>query len=305
MKVLVAGATGAIGRPLVARLLELGHEVWAMSRSGDPVGPGAHGIAADALDLDAVRAAVAGAQPDVIVQQLTSLPRKVTPKAMAEGYAATDRVRVQGTRNLVTAAAEHGSPRVIAQSIAFAYRPEGGWVKSEDAPLHADAPQPMGTVIARLEAMEREVISSGGVALRYGFFYGPGTWYHPTGAIGQMVAKRFYPIIGAGTGTSSWLHIDDAVDATVAALEGGEPGAYNVVDDHPAPASEWIPAMAQAFGAKAPRRVPVWLARRVGGPLAVHYAIDVRGADNTRFKETFGWRPHHPHWREGFLSLRG
>lgn len=306
MRVFVAGATGAIGRPLVERLVQDGHEVWGLTRSEDRATAlealGAHGVVADALDRDAVLRAVGSAAPDAVIQQLTALPQQVTPTAMAEGYAQTSRLRTEGTRHLLDAAP---TARHVVQSIAFSLRPEGDWVKDEDAPLFTDAPEPMGGVSRRLGEMEDAVVAAGGVVLRYGFFYGPGTWYHRDGAIGEMLLKRRYPVIKPGTARWSWLHVEDAVSATVAALQGGAPGVYNVVDDQPAPAAAWIPAMAEALGAKRPRRVPAWLAKRVAGPMAVYYANEVRGASNARFKRTFGWEPRHPDWRQGFRTTLG
>lgn len=302
MKVLVAGATGVIGRPLVTRLVADGHEVWGMTRRPARVeaieAQGAHGVVADALDAEAVRRAVETAAPDVIVQQLTQLPQEVTPKSMAEGYRATDHVRHDGTLNLLAAA---GGARVIAQSIAFVIAPQGPWVADEDAPLFVDAPD--GEIIRRIGAMEQAVVEAGGIALRYGFFYGPGTWYARDGSVGEMVRKRRYPIIGDGAGTWSFLHIDDAVDATIRVLGDGAPGIYNVTDDDPVPMREWLPSLASAIGAKPPRRVPVWLARPVAGHAAVFYSTQVRGSSNARFKRAFGWEPSVPSWREGFRAL--
>lgn len=299
MRILLAGATGAIGRPLVPALLGAGHEVWGLTRSQERATAlealGAHGVVGDALDRSDVERAAAEAEPEVVMQQLTALPHRITPKAMAEGFEQTSRLRTEGTANLMAAAP---GARVIAQSIAFAHDPQGGWVKTEDDPLFTAIPQ-----IAALERMERSVVDAGGTVLRYGYFYGPGTWYARDGEYGRMARRRMLPVVGRGDATSSFLHVDDAVTATLAALARDVPGVFHVVDDHPAPQREWVPAFCAAAGAKRPRRLPAWLMRRLAGPVGAHFLTEVRGADGTRFKQAYGWQPRHADWREGFSTL--
>ena len=300
MRILLAGATGAIGRPLVPALVEAGHEVWGLSRTEgraralDAVG--AHGVVADALDADAVRRAADTAQPDLVMQQLTALPRdRITRKGMLDGYEQTDRLRVRGTRNLMDAAP---GARVIAQSIAFMLAPDGGWVKNEDDPLHTAIPQ-----VRNLLEMERAVVEREGTVLRYGFFYGPGTWYARDGVYADMARKRMLGIWGRGDAMASFIHIDDAVSATVRAVERHVPGVFNVTDDDPAPQRDWTPAFCGAVGAKPPRRLPAFLARPLGGELGRFFFLQTRGADNARFKQAFGWQPGHATWRDGFRTL--
>lgn len=299
LRLLIAGATGAIGRPLVPALLEAGHEVWGLSRDEQRAraldATGARGVVGDALDADSVKRAADQAQPDLVMQQLTALPERITKRSMAEGYAQTDRLRTHGTRNLMEAAPR---ARVIAQSIAFVFAPEGGWVKDEDAPLHTE----METV-ARLQEMERAVVARDGTVLRYGYFYGPGTWYAREGEYGRMARKRMLAIWGSGEATASFLHVDDAVAATVRAVEAHHPGVFHVADDDPAPQREWIPAFCRAVGAKPPRKLPTALVRPLAGRMGRFFLTQTRGADNARFKSATGWAPRHASWREGFATL--
>lgn len=309
MRVFLAGATGAIGRPLVARLLADGHEVVGTTR--DPAradalrAAGAEPVVLDAYDAAAVRAAVAAARPEVVVHQLTSLPQDPTPKSMTAAVEANSRLRRETVPTFVDAARAAGARRVIAQSISFVTKPDGRPVHDEDAPLWADEPSQRTNVegVQALEAAVRDADGLEGVVLRYGFFYGPGTWYAPDGALGTMIRKRRYPIIGSGEGRSSFVHVDDAVDATVRALDPSVPsGTYNVTDDEPVRARDWTPAAAAALGAKPPRHVPVWLARRLAGPVVVHYATTLPGNDNARFHAAApGWSPRS--WRDGFAEV--
>ena len=299
MRVLVAGATGAIGAPLVTRLRAEGHEVVGTSRR-----PGAADVALDAFDLDAVRRVVAEARPDVVVHQLTALPREPSPRGMGEALATTNRLRTETVPTFAVAAREAGARRVVVQSIAFVTRPDGPAVQDEDAPLWLDAPADFRPVIESVHRMERDVHAIEGiesVVLRYGFFYGPGTWYAPDGAFGQMIARRRLPIIGDGEGRYSMVHVDDAVDATVRALDRGAPGTYNVVDDEPVPARVLLPEIARLMGARPPRRLPAWLARPVAGSAAVHYGTTLRGASNARARADLGIQPRP--WREGLTEV--
>jgi 2-alkyl-3-oxoalkanoate reductase len=236
------------------------------------------------------------------VHQLTALPRRFDPRNK-DIYAPTNRLRTESTRTLLDAARAAGARRVVSQSIAFAYAPgPQPEVKDEEAPLAFGAPPPFGDGIEALDQMERAVVGAEGlegVVLRYGWFYGPGTYYADDGSMAEDVRKRRFPIIGKGTGVFSFIHMDDAASATVAAVERGAPGIYNVVDDDPAPQREWLPAYADAIGAKKPLRVPVWIARLVVGKIATVSNVQP-GASNAKAKRELGWQPRWPSWREGF-----
>ncbi len=311
MRVFVAGASGAIGRPLVPKLVAAGHEVTGMTRSEaraeDVRAAGARAAVVDVFDSDALAAAMRGASPEVLIHELTSLPDRIDFRK-EDTYAATNRVRTEGTRNLIDAARTAGARRLVCQSIAFAYRMDGEGLKTEDDPLLADAPGAFGSGVSALREMEATVLGSEGIdglVLRYGFFYGPGTYYAADGTSTEDVRRRRMPIVGKGSGVFSFIHVDDAADATVAAVEQGAPGVYNIVDDEPAPMSEWVPVFAEAAGAKPPRRVPVWLARFVAGKAVSGFAVALRGVSNEKAKRELGWQPAHPTWRTGFAeSLR-
>ena len=306
MRVFLAGASGAIGRSLVPKLIAAGHEVTGMTRSAaraeDVRAAGADAAVVDVFDADALRAAVDQASPEVVVHELTALPDRIDFRK-EETYAATNRVRTEGTRNLIDAARTAGARRLVCQSIAFAYRTDGDTLKTEEDPLLEDAPGAFGSGVSALREMEAMVLGCDGVdglVLRYGFFYGPGTYYADDGTSTEDVRRRRMPIVGKGSGVFSFVHVDDAADATVAAVERGAPGVYNVTDDEPAPMSEWVPVFAQAAGAKPPRRVPVWLARFVAGKDVSNFAVALRGVSNEKAKRELGWRPAHPSWRTGF-----
>jgi 2-alkyl-3-oxoalkanoate reductase len=312
VRVFVAGASGAIGRPLVPKLIAAGHEVTGMTRSEeraeDVRAAGADAAVVDVFDAEALRAAVSAARPDVIVHELTALPDRIDFRK-EDTYAATNRVRTEGTRNLIEAARAAGARRFVSQSIAFAYRLDGEGLKTEDDPLLTEAPGAFGSGVSALREMEGMVLGSDGLdglVLRYGFFYGPGTYYADDGTSTADIRRRRMPIVGKGTGTFSFIHVDDAADATVAAVERGAPGVYNIVDDEPAPMREWVPVLAKAAGAKPPRRVPVWLARFVAGKDVSNFAVELRGVSNEKAKRELGWQPAHPSWRSGFAeTLRG
>jgi nucleoside-diphosphate-sugar epimerase len=307
VRVFLAGATGVIGRRLLPRLRSAGHEVTAMTRSEERVAglreAGATPVVTDVYDAEGLRAAVERARPEVMVHELTDLPPALDPRRMEEQLAGNDRVRTEGTRNLVAAAVAAGARRFVAQSIAFAYPPTGDRLKRESDPLWDDAPWPWRRSVEALRDLEDAVTNTEGIeglVLRYGFFYGPGSAYGPGGHWEREVKRRRFPVVGRGAGVFSFIHVDDAADATVAAVEGGPPGIYNVVDDEPAPQREWLPAYAAAIGAKAPRRVPRFLARLLAGPYAVMLATELRGASNERAKAELGWQPRYASWREGF-----
>ncbi len=306
MRVFVAGASGAIGRPLVRRLVAAGHEVTGATRregrAADIRAAGATAIVCDALDAKALEAAVHDASPEVVVNELTSLPEDYNPRSL--DYTATNRVRQEGGGNLMRAALAAGARRYVTQSIAFLYAPEGDWVKDEDARPFEDAPPPFGEGVRAVLGHERQVLGTDGiegVVLRYGQFYGPGTYYAPDGSLGKRVRRRMLPVVGSGAGMTSFVHVEDAAAATVAALDRGAAGIYNVVDDEPAPMREWLPAYAEALGAKEPRRVPVWLARIAAGSAAAAMATQLRGASNAKAKRELGWEPAHASWRRGFV----
>jgi len=307
MKVFVAGASGVVGRPTVRQLVAAGHEVVGMTRREERAAEiretGAEAVVCDAFDAEALREAVAVARPEVVLHALTALPPRFNPKS--DYLAATNRVRREGTRNLVAAAKAAGARRVVAESVAFFYEPEGEWVKDEEAPLFRDPPGRFAAACDALVSLETQVLEAGqpeGVVLRFGWFYGPGTYYDRGGTIAEDTLKRRNPVVGKGEGTFSFIHVEDAAAAYVAALDHGSPGVYNVVDDEPAPLHEWAPAYAQVLGAKPPRRVPAWLARLVAGKDLVSAALEMRGASNAKAKRELGWQPAHPSWRQGFAE---
>src|SRR5829696_986223 len=262
MRVFVAGASGVIGRPLVRQLVDAGHEVTGTTRREEKAdaihAAGGTAIVCDALDAAATDAAVRAAQPEVVINQLTQLPQKYEPRK-ASFYEGTDRVRVEGGRNLLSAAVGVGARRFITQSICFLYAPEGDWVKDEDARPYDDAPGHFREAVEAMTGHEQEALAAEGIetiVLRYGQFYGPGTYYAPDGHLGREVRRRRFPIVGPGTGVFSFIAMEDAASATVAALDRGRPGIYNVCDDDPAPLHRWLPVYAEALGAKPPLRVP-------------------------------------------------
>ena len=295
------------------QLVQAGHEVSGTTRSESRAGlireDGGDPVVVDALDRGALLSAVAGARPDAVVHQLTLIPSEINPRKMAEQFEVTDRLRTEGTHNLVDAARAAGARRVIAQSIAFVYRMDGrpDEVKTESDPLMGDdAPQSVRGIAAAVAEMERTVLDAGGIVLRYGYFYGPGTSYAASdGATAQRVRKRGFPIVGDGAGVFPFIHVDDAAAATVAALVRGDPGVYNVVDDEPAPLREWMPVYAEAVGAKPPRRVPKLAARIAAGKMAAEGATKMRGVSNEKAKRELGWEPRYPSWRQGFFEAAG
>jgi 2-alkyl-3-oxoalkanoate reductase len=310
-RVFVAGASGAIGRPLVRRLVAAGPGVTARTRrelaalGSDAAG--ARPVVCDVFDREALAAAVGEARPQVLVHELTALPDAFDFKD-PDLYGPTNRVRTEGTRNLLATGREAGVRRVVAQSIAFVYAPVGDWVKDEEAPVMTDAPGPFGEGLRAVLDLERQVTGAEGIeglVLRYGFFYGPGTAYAGDGYFAAEVRRRRFPVVGRGEGTFSFIHVEDAAAATVAAVERGAPGIYNVTDDEPARMRDWVPAYAQAVGAKRPLRVPAFLARLVAGRAAAVLATQTRGAANARAKAELGWQPRYASWREGFREALG
>ena len=302
MRVFVTGASGAIGTRLVPQLVERGHEVTGTTRSSEKLerlrGLGADAVVLDVLDAPAVHDAVAAARPDAIVHQATALSGLSDFKHFDRSFAATNRLRTAGTDALLAAARSAGVRRFVAQSYAgWPYAREGGSVKTEDDPLDPTPVPTMSESHAAIRHLERSVLGAGGIVLRYGGFYGS-----PDDAQLELVRKRRFPIVGDGGGIWSYVHLDDAAAATVLALERGEPGIYNVVDDEPAPVREWLPALAAAIGAKPPRRIPRWLARIAAGEAGVALMTEVRGALNAKAKRELGWTLRHPSWRAGFAA---
>jgi 2-alkyl-3-oxoalkanoate reductase len=320
MKVFVAGATGVLGRALVPQLVAGGHEVVGMTRSAakqDLVRSlGARPVVADALDPDAVAGAVASAEPEVIVHQLTALSgpmgiRDARHPERFSGAIMTNRLRTEGTDHLLAAGRAVGARRFVAQSFgAFRWARTGGPALSEDVPVDPNPPEALRAALAGILHVEREVpaIEWGeGLVMRYGGFYGPGTSVSlaPDAAMAAPVRKRRFPIVGDGGGVMSYVHVDDAAAATAIAVERGRPGIYNIVDDEPAPQREWLPALASALDAKPPRRIPRWLGRLAAGEAATLVMTDVKGASNAKAKRELGWTLRYPSWRQGFAQGLG
>jgi 2-alkyl-3-oxoalkanoate reductase len=305
MRVFVVGASGAIGRRLVPQLIERGHEAIGSARSADKAERlrklGAEPVVLDALDARAVREAVAAAQPDAIVHQATALTGLSDFKHVDRSFAQTNRLRTEGTDNLLAAAREAGVGRFVAQSNAnHRYAREGGPVKSEDAPLD---PVPVSAARESMEALahlDKAVTGAGGIALRYGIFYGD-----PDDAMVEAVRARKFPIVGDGAGVWSFIHLDDAASGTVLALEHDGPAVYNIVDDEPSPTREWLPELARILGAKPPQRFPRLLGRLFAGEAPVVMATESRGASNAKAKRELGWTLRFPSWRQGFADRYG
>jgi nucleoside-diphosphate-sugar epimerase len=309
MRVFVAGATGAIGKQLVPRLVAAGHEVHGMTRSESKRAMldelGAVPVVADALDADRVAEAVADAKPDVIVHQLTAIPEALDMRHPDRAFELTNRLRTEGTDHLLSAGQAVGVRRFVAQSNIAAYARTGAAVKSEEDPVDAS---PTGVMRANVEAighLEEAVLGATwteGIVLRYGWFYGPGTSMAPGHESYELVRKRKFPLVGDGDGVWSFIHVADAAEATVAAVERGSRGVYNVVDDDPAPVAKWLPALAEQLGAKKPMRVPRFIGRLFAGEFGVVMMTELRGASNAKAKRELRWRPTHPSWREGFAA---
>jgi nucleoside-diphosphate-sugar epimerase len=312
MRVFLAGATGAIGRQLVPLLIAAGHQVTGMTRSPRRARElevaGAEPAVADALDREAVAAAVLAARPDAVINQLTSIPALIDPRRIERDFLLTDRLRSEGTRHLVAAASEAGAERVIAQSIAFAYEPgpSGTTHMEDDALLSEDrAPRSFRRTARALRELEESVLGAGGIVLRYGYFYGPGSSIARDGAMVGELRRRRIPVVGRGRGVWSFIHVEDAARATVAALDRAGPACLNVVDDEPAPVAEWLPALAQAVGAPRPWRVPTLLARPLAGSYGVQIMTRAQGASNELAKRELDWKPRYAAWREGFRAGLG
>jgi nucleoside-diphosphate-sugar epimerase len=320
MKVFVAGASGALGMQLVPQLVAAGHDVVAMTRTPSKQDGlralGARPVVADALDPDAVAKVVGEAEPEVIVHELTAISGKMSIRDARHPDRSTqtkmtNRLRTEATDHLLAAGRAVGARRFVAQSFgAFRYARTGGPVQTEADPLDPNPPGAMRPVVEALLYLEKAVTSidwGEGVALRYGGFYGPGTSVSqdPDAQMAGPIRKRQFPIVGGGGGVMSFVHVDDAAAATVIAVERGEPGVYYVVDDEPAPMREWLPVLADALGAKPPRRIPRWLGRLVAGEMATLMMTEVRGASNAKAKRELGWQLRYPSWRLGFAKGLG
>lgn len=306
MRVFVAGATGVIGRPLVRMLSERGHVVTGMTRSPERAqtirSAGGEPVVCNALDGEALRAAVGGARPEAIVHLLTALPARLEPRKYKTQLASTNRIRQEGTRNLIAAAQRSGAFRIVAESVAFMYAPGTDWVCDENAPLALGAGPPVHDAVAAITHLERQMLEVEGVVLRYGFLYGPGTAFAPDGFYAELARKRRFAMIGSGEGRWSFIHTDDAASATVAAVEHGPPGVYNIVDDEPAPVRDWLPAFAEAVGAKPPLHAPLWIGRLLAGSAGIAAMTTQRGASNAKAKRELGWSPERSSWRQGFTA---
>jgi nucleoside-diphosphate-sugar epimerase len=306
MRVFVTGATGALGRHLVPGLVAAGHEVTATTRTPGKVAQlraaGAEPVVLDGLDREAVIAAVRAAAPEVIVHQMTALAGLRSLRNPDKAFAGTSELRTRGTDNLLAAAAAAGTRRVIAQSYAGAGpdKPSGGGLKTEDDPLGWRPIPSAARMAAAITHVDQAVPAAAaeGIVLRYGTFYGPGA----SDALLELLRKRQLPVIGGGTGIWSFIEIADAATATLAAVDRGAPGVYNVVDGDPAPVAEWLPYLAQVAGAKPPLRVPAWLGRLLAGEFAVAQMTSARGSSNEKARKELGWEPRHPSWREGFRA---
>ena len=313
MKVFLAGATGAVGQRLVPKLVAAGHEVVGTTRAASKLAEleanGAEGVVVDGLDRDGVVEAVRKAQPDVIVHQLTALSGSPDYKHFDRYFAATNQLRTVGTDNLIAGARAAGVPRIVAQSYTGWPNPRSGsWVKTEDDPLDSHPTAVSRESLAAIRYVESVVPALDGitgVVLRFGSFYGPGTSLGAGGEIVDLIRARKFPIVGGGTGVWSFLHIDDAATATIAALDHGTAGLYNVVDDDPAPVTQWLPYLAECLGAKAPMKVPGWLVRPLLGEHTLAAMTSMRGSSNAKAKRELGWIPSHASWREGFRTALG
>jgi len=309
MRVFVAGATGAIGRQLVPRLVAAGHEVHGMTRSESKQPMlrelGAVSVVADALDPDQVAEAVGMARPEVIVHQLTGIPRTLDMRHFDRDFALTNRLRTEGTDYLLSAGQAVGVRRFVAQSYFGSYARTGAAVKSEEDPFDPSPAREMRATAAAIRHLEQAVLGARwteGIVLRYGGFYGPGTSIAPGAEQVELVRRRKFPLVGDGGGVWSFVHVADAAEATVAAVERGSRGVYNVVDDEPAPVAEWLPALAAELGAKKPIRVPRFVGRLFAGEAGVVMMTELCGASNAKAKRELAWRPAHPSWRQGFVA---
>lgn len=302
MKIFVAGATGAIGRPLIAQLLTKGHNVVALTRSLERArtltAQGVEPAIADIFDADAVKTAIIGAQPEVVIEQLTALPKTYTGESMSAAAPLNQRIRLEGGANVLAAAQAAGVRRYLRQSIAFWAIPGAG-LADEETPLAFDASPAVAADVHIVTEIEHHLLEASnleGIALRYGFLYGPGTWFAPDGDVAQQVRQQQFPIVGNGEGVWSWIHIEDATIATVAAAERGNPGIYLITDDKPVTVRQWLSAYAQWLNAPPPPQVSVEDALRISGADAVYYGTQMRGASNAKAKRELNFQPRPLEW---------
>jgi nucleoside-diphosphate-sugar epimerase len=308
MRILVAGASGAVGKRLVPRLVAAGHHVMATTRTPEKLGrlreQGADAVVMDGLDEESVRKAVVGSRPEVIVHEMTALASMGNLRRFDHEFAMTNRLRTEGTKHLLAAGQAAGAGRFVAQSYAgWTTGPGGRRVKTEDDPFDPDPPRAMARTLDAIRALERMVLDAPGlvgIVLRYGSLYGPGTSLAEGAQVVEMVRRRRLPLIGSGAGVWSFIHVDDAARATQRAIESGASGVYNIVDDEPAEVHEWLPDLARAIGARPPRHVPTWVGRMVVGTAGVSMMTRVRGCSNAKAKETLGWQPTYATWQDGF-----
>jgi nucleoside-diphosphate-sugar epimerase len=313
MRVFVAGSTGAVGKFLVPHLVQNGHEVVALVRDAQKAKAlevmGAQVALADPLNKEELTAAIRRTEPEVIIHQLTALTGVGNFKKLDEEFALTNRFRTEVTDTMLAAARLVGTRRFIAQSFCgWPFAREGGPVKTEEDPLDPNPPASFSKILAAIRYLEdtvRKTTNLQALALRYGFFYGPGTGIAKDGLIVELVRKRRLPIVGDGAGIWSFIHISDVARTTVAAVSHGDPGIYNVVDDEPAPVSTWLPALAEAVGAKPPYKVPVWLGKLAIGGGGVSMMTKIRGGSNAKAKRELGWQLDYPSWRRGFVEGLG
>ena len=313
MKVFVVGASGALGKQLIPRLVAAGNDVTGTTTSESKralvESLGARAVVLDLLDANAVAAVVREAAPEVVVHEATALAGNMNFRNFDSSFERTNRLRTEGTRNLLDAARTAGARRFIAQSFAgWPYARVDGLVKDEEAPLDPDPPKGMERTLAAIRELERTVTSAEGIegiVLRYGGFYGPGTSLAHQGEQLEAVRSRKFPVVGSGDGITSFIHIEDAAAATALAVAHGEPGLYNVVDDEPAPVREWLPALADEVGARRPMRVPRWIGRLLAGKAMATMLTEGRGASNAKAKRELGWEPRFVSWRQGFAEGLG
>ncbi len=302
MKIFVAGSTGAIGRPLIAQLLAKGHDVVALTRSGEKAQAlaeqGVESVIADVFDADAIRAAISGVQPEVVIEQLTALPKTYTGESMSAAAALNARIRLEGGANVLAAAQAAGVRRYLRQSIAFWAVPGIG-LADEETPLSLNASPAVSAdahIVTEIEHRLLEAPNSEGIVLRYGFLYGSGTWFALDGDVAQQVKQQQFPMVGNGAGVWSWVHIEDAAAATVAAAERGNPGIYLITDDRPLEVREWLPTFARWLNAPPPPQISIEDALRIGGADAVYYGTQMRGVSNTKAKRELNFQPRSLEW---------
>jgi nucleoside-diphosphate-sugar epimerase len=310
MRVFVAGATGAIGRRLIPQLIAAGYDVTGSTRSEsktqDLKAAGADAVIVDGLNHDNVLTAVGQAQPDVVIHQLSALSEMSNLKKFDEEFEVTNQLRTKGLDNLIDAARAVGAKRFIAQSYTGWTNPRtGNLIKTEEDPLDPEPAAASRKTLNAISYLEESVAESEdfeGLALRYGAFYGPGTGLAPGGGQAVAIQKRQFPIVGKGEGLTSFIHLDDAASATVKAVEHGAPGRYNIVDDEPAQQNQWLPVLAEALGAKPPRKLPAWLVKPMIGEFGVNMMTAARGSSNAKAKQELGWELTYPTWRRGFRN---